>query len=264
MFATVAYSDVVALVFLASTFFLLFRNRIIKSSITIAAAILTFYNLAWTLPSFAFDLLKGGKIRNLLFYCAPLATGILLLLWFKLETGQYFPLLQLEQPWSVAFGSPIAQAQYLLCQGGTGSFTCQAWAVDGIALKPITWVVRNVRFEAFYLYGAFYLLKTKLEHRVFLFAYCLSVILPLFFLLGVPAMSVPRLLLPAFPVFIGNVVVIEKIKIPTVYVVLACYILAAVISVIEFFAFFCLKDDNYNLQKMNGKVIHQIFFSQEG
>ncbi len=237
VFTTVAYSDVIALVFLATALLLLTENKIVRSSIALSGAVFTFFNLAWTLPSFLFVLLKGRRWRNVIFYAAPLVTGGLILLWFKIETGDYLAYFQLEGPWGTGFGNPFAQAQYLLCLTGQGSFTCQPWAVLGIPLVPAYWLARNLLFEAFYLIGAFYLLKTKIEHRAFLFAYCLSVIVPLLFLLGIPAMSIPRLLLPAFPVFAGYSAMVKGRKFDEVYIVL-CLGIAAAVSVIQYFAFF--------------------------
>ena len=93
-------------------------------------------------------------------------------------------------------------------------------------------------FEVFYLFGAFYLLlRTKLQHKIFLFAYSLSVIVPLFFVLGLAAMSIPRLLLPAFPIFISYSLIMKKTDYYIVYIVL-CLALAGAISAIQYFAFF--------------------------
>jgi hypothetical protein len=238
VFTTVAYSDVVALVLLAASISLLMRERVTGASLFFSAAVLTFFNLAWTLPSFVFALLRRRRLRNLLFYVAPLATGLALILWFKHATGQYFPLVQLEKPWDVGFGTPLQQAEYLLCPAGHGSFTCESWAVDGVVLRPAYWLVRNLLFEAYYIYGALYLvLRTKLEHRVFLSAYSLTVIVPLLFMLGTPALSIPRLLLPAFPVFVSYAERIKGRWQLSVYVVV-CLVLAGVISLIEYFALF--------------------------
>lgn len=237
VFTTVAYSDVVALVFLASSLLLLMRDSVIKSSIGLSGAILTFFNLAWTLPSFLFALLAKGRLRNLLFYTLPLVTGGLILLWFKIATGDYLGFVRLESPWGVGFANPLAQAYYLLCPSGQGSFTCQPWAVSGILLTPTYWLVRNLLFEAFYLLGAFCLLKTELKYRVFLFAYCLSVIVPLLFFVGFPALSIPRLLLPAFPVFVGYSTLLKGKRSDKIYLVL-CLGLAASISVIQYLSYF--------------------------
>ena len=63
-------------------------------------------------------------------------------------------------------------------------------------------MARNLPFEAFHTFGALYLLGVKTENRLFLAAYSLSVVLPLLFVVGGPALSVPRLMLPASPVFV--------------------------------------------------------------
>jgi hypothetical protein len=239
VFTTVAYSDVVALVFLGALVYLIMCNRTTGSSVFLGAAVLTFFNLAWTLPSFAVALMRGRFSRAILFYAAPLVVGLSIMLWFKAETGLFVPLIKLEAPWDVGFGTPLQQADYLLCTSGTGSFTCQGWNVFGVALTPGYWFLRNLLFESFYLFGAFYLLlRTTLRYRVFLFVYCISVIVPLLFMVGTPALSIPRLLLPAFPVFIGYSEFLRKrLNAFPVYVVV-CFVLAGLISIIEYFSLF--------------------------
>jgi hypothetical protein len=237
VFTTVAYSDVIALVFLGLSVLLLSRESIIKSSAALSAAIFTFFNLAWTVPSFLLPLLKEKRLKGLLFCAFPLLTGGLTLLWFKVETGGYFNFFQLESPWGVQFANPLAQAEYLLCLGGTGSFTCQPWAVQGIILTPAYWLVRNLLFEALYVIGALWILKTAVKHRVLLSAYSLSVVVPLLFLTGFPALSIPRLLLPAFPVFVGYSRLMTTRLRYWSYIVL-CLGLAAPISMIQHFAIF--------------------------
>jgi len=237
VFTTVAYSDVIALVFLAACLLLLMRNKLTGASAAMGGAIFTFYNLAWTLPSFLLAPLKGRRLKRLMFFVIPIITGIAILVWFKIETGDYFSLLKLETPWQVGFANPLAQVEYLLCPQGQGTFTCQGWQFLGVPLPPPYWAVRNLIFEAFYIIGALYILKTGTKGRVFLTCYSFSVITPLLFLVGLPALSVPRLLLPAFPVFVG---LSDKLKgrRSTMAYVASCYGLAVLISMIQYFTFF--------------------------
>ncbi len=238
LFTTIPYSDVVVLVFLASSILLLMKDRVLSASATVSAAILTFFNLAWTLPSFLVALLDTRRRpRDLLFYGLPLVTGALIVLWLRAETGAYLDLIRLEAPWGVKLANPLTQAYYLLCVNSPGSYTCQPWAADGLRLTPPYWLVRNICFEAFYLFGALYLLKTGAKHRVFLCVYCLSVTLPLLFWVGFVALSVPRLLLPAFPVFLSYSVLLRGRKLEVTYVVL-CIGLAGLFSVFQYLAFF--------------------------
>jgi hypothetical protein len=237
VFTTIAYSDVIALVLLAASFLLLTRNRIIRSSFAVSGAILTFYNLAWTFPSFLIALLHERRARRLVFYAVPLMTGAGILLWFKFETGDYFSLYRLEAPWQGSFANPLAQVMYLLCPSGKGSFTCQPWQAVGVSLPPPYWAIRNLLVEGFYIYGAFLLLKTPTKYRVFFFAYCLSVIFPLLFVIGLPALSIPRLLLPAFPIFIAYESLLRRRSDTLAYVAMSLA-LAAPISIIQYFAFF--------------------------
>ena len=238
LFTTIPYSDVVALVFLGCSILLLMKDRVLSASATVSAAILTFFNLAWTLPSFLVAVLETPRRpRNLLFYCLPLVTGALILLWLKLETGAYFDLVKLESPWGTKLVNPLTQAYYLLCSNSTGSYTCQPWAADGLRLTPPYWLVRNIYFETFYLAGALYLLKTSVKHRVFLCVYCLSVTLPLLFWTGFVALSIPRLLLPAFPVFLSYSTILKGRKLEITYIVV-CIGLAGLFSVFQFLAYF--------------------------
>lgn len=236
VFTTVAYSDVVALTLLAATFLFVMRNRLARSSLALSGAIFAFYSLALTLPSFLL-LAREKRRATLLFFVAPLLTGAGILLWFKLQTGGYFSLFALEAPWEVGVANPVAQALYLLCSQGQGSFTCQPWAVGGIVLPPPYWEVRNLLFEGFYMFGAVYLLKAGVRYRVFLSVYSLSVVVPLLFTTGFPALSIPRLLLPAFPVFIGYAEILQGPRRTTVYIAV-CLVLAALVSIIQYFAIF--------------------------
>ena len=74
-----------------------------------------------------------------------------------------------------------------------GWFTSEPWKVFGIHLAPAYWLVRNFLFEIFYVAGAILLLRTQNKHRIFLFAYSLLAIIPLLFVTGTPAISIPRL-----------------------------------------------------------------------
>jgi hypothetical protein len=239
LFSTIPYSDVVALIALAGCFLLLLKDRVTFASVCVSEAILTFFNLAWILPSFLFALLEKKRRRqwrsNLFFYVVPLMMGGLIAVWLKAHTGAYLDIEKLEAPWGVTFVNPITQAVYLLCPNGTGTYTCQRWEADGIFLPPLYWLVRNVLFEAFYVFGAFYLLKTAVRFRVFFCVYCLSVTIPLLFWTGFVSLSIPRLLLPAFPIFIGYSTLLKRYQIP--YAIL-CIALAGVFSVFQYLAYF--------------------------
>jgi hypothetical protein len=163
--------------------------------------------------------------------------GLAVLVWFRIQTGSFFGFFNLEGPWGVSLGTPVEQALYLLCASGTGSFTCQNWQVIGLSLSPSYWLLRNLLFEAFYFVGVLMLVRSRLETKNILSTYSLSVFLPLLFILGVPAMSVPRLLLPAFPIFASFSTLLKRREIEMLYVTL-CIIAAGAFSVTYYFAFF--------------------------
>ena len=237
VFTTVAYSDVVPLVLLGATFLLLARERVLRASLALGGAIFAFYSLALTLPSFLVALSRKKRAADLLFYALPLAAVGAILLWYEVETGGYLSYIRLEAPWQAGFGTPLAQVQYLLCPHGQGTLTCQKWELFGVPLTPPYWVVRNLLFEAFYVAGALYLLRNKSRQRAFLSVYSLSVVVPLLFVTGVPAMSIPRLLLPAFPVFVGYSDLLRGTRTTQVYITLSLAA-AAFIGLVQYFSFF--------------------------
>ena len=108
--------------------------------------------------------------------------------------------------------------------------------VLGVSLPPYYWFIRNYAFGAFYLIGAFFLLKSQHEHRHFLMVFSLLAIIPLFCIIGTPAISVPRLLLVAFPIFLGYTIVWGK-KYDWIYIVLSLA-LAVIIGLLHVYSFF--------------------------
>jgi hypothetical protein len=194
-FTTVAYSEALTMVFLALSILFVLRGRMILSSSAVSLAIFNAYSIAWTLPSFVVAFVKSRGAKSLAFFVVPVLTGILILYWFHLATGSFFSFFDIERThWNVSFGTPWEQAAYLL--GTTKSFV-------GYWPFPGAWFTRNLPFEAFYVFGAIYILRIKVQERWFLSAYSFLAIAPLFFVIGGPALSIPRLLLPAFPAFVS-------------------------------------------------------------
>ena len=133
------------------------------------------------------------------------ASAFLIAAFFFFETGSLWTFFSVEKNagWDVGVVTPLAQDRFLL----NGWFTGFHWTVMGIYLPPIYWPLRNLAFEAFYVAGVVLLLlmirKNRISDGFFLAGFTLSVMIPLFFLGGVAAGSIPRLLLPAFPIFLG-------------------------------------------------------------
>ena len=234
VYTTIPYSDVIVLVFLAFSIFFLLREKIIASSLTISMAIVSSFHVAWVLPSFVLSILKKKRIINLVFGIVPFAAGVIILLWFKLRTGDFFKYFSLEKNvWSVRFGTPLTQVKWLL----SGHFTSEFSTLLGVPLTPMYWLIRNLLFEAFYLVGAVYLLFTENKQRVFLFSYCVLSVVPLLFVTGIPAISIPRLLLPAFPIFFGYTTLIKKDWHYFIYLA-ACLLVTAWVSISQTYSFF--------------------------
>ncbi len=234
VFTTIPYSDIVPLVFFTLSVFFLLKEKIIESSISVGLAVLSAFHAVWMLPAYAVDIIKTKRFKNIVFYIAPIAAGILVLLWFKLKTDNFMAYFSLEtEGWREHFGTPFSQAKWLI----NGWFTNEPWKIFGIRLAPAYWLVRNLIFEIFYLAGAFLILKTQNKHRMFLFIYSLCAIIPLLFVTGTPAISIPRLLLPAFPIFFGYTALMRKDWHYWVYAS-ACLLMTAWIAITQTYCFF--------------------------
>ena len=195
VFTTIPYSESVTLLFLTLSVLLALQRRILASSGSLSLAVFSAYAMAFATPSFAIAFLKRYRWKTFLFFVLPVLTGLLILTWFRLVSGSYTTYFTVEAThWHVSVATPLQQAAWLQ---GKGTESLGFWPFPG------GWLTRNLPFEAFYVFGALYLLRMQAENRAFLAAYSLSVILPLFFVIGGPALSIPRLMLPAFPVFVA-------------------------------------------------------------
>jgi hypothetical protein len=237
VFTTIPYSDVISLFFLALSLFLILREKIIAPSVAVSLAIFNSFNLAWTLPSYLVHLLKQKRIRNLLFYVVPGVTGLLILVYYNIRLGDYWKFFAIEKiVWDVQFSNPVSQIAWLL-HVGEKWFSQPAYNIFSVNLATGFWLIRNMLFEVFYIFGAIYLFKTKNKNRVFLGVYSLVAIIPLLCVTGTPVLSIPRLLLTAFPVFFGYSILMKKDIHYLIYSAV-CLILAAFIAIIHTYSFF--------------------------
>jgi hypothetical protein len=194
VYTTIAYSESLVLLCVSLSIFLAVRRRVFASSGSLSLVILSAYSLAVTLPSFALAFLERYRWRTALFFVLPALTGLLILIWLQFASGSYMIFFTIESThWQVSFATPYQQVIWLLQKGN-----------DSLGFWPFPggWLTRNLPFEVFYVFGALYLIRLESENHMFLAVYSFSVVLPLFFVIGGPVLSIPRLLLPAFPVFI--------------------------------------------------------------
>jgi|ECHnycMinimDraft_1075156.scaffolds.fasta_scaffold00049_7 hypothetical protein len=201
LFTTIPYSDIIYLNFIALSFLLLNKGKTISSSLALSSSILSFYSIAWTLPSFSYSFLILRSRKELLkFMIFPLLTGVLIIAWYYLATGDpFFYFHEEANVWGVQFANPMKQYLWLL----NGWFTSQAWTFLGFRISPFIWFIRNLLFQSFFLILIIYLFldSKKSKEMTFYSLYCLSSYLPLLFVIGTPAISIPRLLLSCFPCF---------------------------------------------------------------
>jgi hypothetical protein len=197
LYSFVPYSDTVTLFFIALTLYLLKgRENNIKAMISYSLSILSSYTTAITLPAF---FLK--KYRR--FIVIPLILGEILFMFFKASTGDFLGLFYIEHEyWGTDFTTPWGQIKWLL----NGWFTSQNWSVFGYVLKPIYWITRNLAFEAFFLASLYPLFRRD----KFEFSFSLLIIIQLLLIIGVPAISIPRLILKSLPSFYGISIMLDK------------------------------------------------------
>jgi hypothetical protein len=234
VFTTIPYSDVIVLLFLALSLFFMVREKFIAASAMISLAIFGAFRQAWLLPAYGIEILKTKRLINVTFFILPYLIGVLILLWFELRTGNFLTYFSIEaNTWGVNFATPIHQILWLL----DNQIVNRIWEVLGIQIMPPYWLVRNLLFEVFYLVGTFLMLRTNHKHREFLFLYSLFAIIPLLCVIGTPAISIPRLLLPAFPAFLGYAAIMNKKWHYWTYAAL-CLVASAWVSISQAYSFF--------------------------
>ncbi len=189
LFSTIPYSDDILLTFMSLA---LFIDSAVTSSIFLSLSVLTFYNIAPTIVAF---FLKKWNIIIL-----PILTGMAILLAYFIFFGNPFIYFNIEKEyWDAGFTLPNIQTMFLL----NGWFTREPWKFLDFEIPRQLWLIRNYLFLIFYFFGDYLLFKSNLKNKKFLLLYSLLVEIPLLFINGVPAISIPRLLLPAFPIFYG-------------------------------------------------------------
>jgi len=224
LFTTIPYSDVISLTLLALSMLVLRKDRKsyeVLSGVTLALAIINRYILALTI---IYYLYKKKYFASLI---AILLAGIVIVPWYWLNLGSPFAYFTIQAKyWASGFTDPYSQAIWIL----TGPITNQPWSFLGFTIPPYLWLVRNIAFEAFYVYAT---VKLRNELKVL----SLSIILPNFFLTGTASLSIPRFLLQNFVVFSYLEKVINT-EIKTLIYITLSFILASIITSWQMQAFF--------------------------
>lgn len=222
VFSMVAYSDVLALLFLALGLLFFVERRYLLTGVMVGLAGMVFYDLFAVVIPLAACLVywafwRGPSLRRLVTDVGSLmlpavACGLVILAFYWGSTGNPLEFFSLERDyWGVLPTNPVGQVVWLFQGTGAGSFVAMIWNVNGLLISSAYWAVRNVVFEAFTFFGIFLLARMKsYRYRWPMVAYSLSVSVPLLFVQGTPVYSIPRLLLAAFPAFLGYSAVLTK------------------------------------------------------
>ncbi|MCL4345717.1 MAG: hypothetical protein M1375_04200 [Candidatus Thermoplasmatota archaeon] len=216
LFSTIPYSDDIALLFLAIS--MESTDLIALGSFSIALA--TFLNLAYALPTFAFRLKRWWT------FIFPATVGIIAVLLFWHYDGSPFMYFTIEKKyWGVFFGTPIIQEGSIM----------SSYLHYGI--PSIIFLVRNYAFMSIFFVGTYLLSRSEYTHRFFLTLYCLSIEIPLMFVVGVPEFSIPRLLLPAFPALFPYASYIKKDRFFIFYIIIGT-LFGVIFTIWQFRSFF--------------------------
>lgn len=208
VFTMVGYADVIALFFLALAFICFFKGRYLLTGLCLSGAACVSFALFLAAPAFLLFLLidrRNRAPRDLLALSLPvILTGLCILTAYQLETGSPFTFFSVERfYWGVSFSDPVSQIRWLFTSYSPGSFVGSYWLILGVRLASAYWLLRNLAFEAFLFVGIFLLTRTIGPRRWLLILYCLSLSIPLLWVVGTPVYSLPRLMLPAFPFVAG-------------------------------------------------------------
>lgn len=242
VYTTVGYSDALALLFLGLAFLCFFKRRYLLTGLAISAAALVLYDLFLAILPFVIYMLLFEKERRVRAYAGVLlpvlVAGISILAAYQITTGSPFTFFSLERSlWGVHLSNPIAQVQWLLTHNESGAIASGHYTILGLKLTSAYWLERNLLFEGF-LFGGIYLLTRIADPRKWLYViYSAILAIPLFFVVGTPVYSIPRLMLAAFPIFIGYSIMLRKRRQLVVYGVLC--VLASFWVILSFvYAFF--------------------------
>jgi hypothetical protein len=242
VYTTVGYSDALALVFLGVAFLCFFKRRYLLTGLAVSAAGLVLYDLFLAAVPFLIYMSLFDKNRRLRAYAGVLVpvvlAGISVLVAYQITTGSPLTFFQLERIlWGVKLRNPVAQVRWMLTRNESGSIANKFYVLLGLDLTSTYWVVRNLLFEAFLIGGIFLLTRIEDPRKWLYVIYSATLAIPLFFVVGTPVYSIPRLMLSAFPIFIGYSVLLRKKWQLTAYAVVA--VLASFWVVLSFvYAFF--------------------------
>jgi hypothetical protein len=142
LYSTIPYSDDIALTFLI----LSLNLEGWLSALSLAGSIATFYNLAYTLPSF---LLKYR--RKIWYFIPPLVVGGIILIAFWIFTGSPLTFFSVENKfWYAYFTIPWCQAEWIL---NCYDHFINTFFAPCFRLSPLIYLLRNHAFLAFYITG---------------------------------------------------------------------------------------------------------------
>ncbi len=215
VYSTVGYSDALALLFLGLAFICFFRRRYLFTGLAISAAALVMYDLFLAVVPFLVYMVlfeKERRVRTYIGVLVPvLIAGISVLAAYQITTGSPFTFFSLERTlWGVHLSNPIGQVQWLLTHNESGSIASGRYVILGLKLTPGYWLERNLIFESF-LFGGIFLLTRIADPRKWLYVlYSAILATPLFFVVGTPVYSIPRLMLASFPIFVGYSMMLRK------------------------------------------------------
>ena len=196
LYTTAAYSESLGLLLLALAVLDCSRRRHARAAAWVALAAWARYVLGLAgLGLLAASLARGDR-RGALLGLLPLAASLALLLaFFSHVGGSPLAYLEAEKSWEAGLSSPLAQAEWLLRSGIVEQFS----TLRGIPLGGAVYLARNLIYYVVLTAGLVLGVSRPCEPGRCGIPMTLPLAAMLPALTGVPAMSVPRLALSAFP-----------------------------------------------------------------
>ncbi len=196
LYSTLNYSEAPAIFLMTLGLFVIKSERYFVGSLIFGLSLIFRYAMVWgvigLLLYFVIILRKLSIIlKSLVALAIP---AIIIIAFFYIQGKTPLVYLEAQKAWDAGFKTPIAQLEWILHSW----FTQMPWRLKSFPITPFIWLFRNLLFYTLFFYGFLVWIKRREIISSLEVVVGMSMFLPLFFLTGVPVISIPRLLLPAY------------------------------------------------------------------
>lgn len=191
-YSSFGYSEGTFVALAAGGLLLLRARRYEWAGVISAYAVATRYTSALAFATLLLPLARSGRRAFWGFVLPGLGVGVVVMFLFQLQGGSFLAYLHAEEGWQAGFVLPTGQIEWLLHNSWTNGA-----GPESRGLLPSFWLLRNYAFASLAILG--FLRLWRRDHDLLLANFSVVVIVLSFCVEGFPAISVPRILLMAFP-----------------------------------------------------------------